>query len=213
MPSWFAGLANVAPHLTSEQLKWHPVPETPEREAAVLVLFSEVDQAPHVTLIERPSHMRTHGGQPAFPGGAIEPSDTNATDAAIREAHEEIGLHADSIDVIAELPQLWLPPSRFKVTPVLAWWRAPHELQGHDRDEVSAVHHVPISELVDPSNRARVKTRSGFLGPAFLVKDMVVWGFTGGVLSQLLDLAELSQPWDASRIIDVPESHQVSWTI
>ena len=209
---WFEPLARIATTLTSEQLAWQPVPATQEREAAVLILFSEYANQPSVTIIERPGHMRTHGGQPAFPGGAIDSDDDSAIFAALREANEEVGLDPMSVTVIAELPQLWLPPSRFKVTPVLAWWDSPCELTLPNSDEVTAVHHVAISELVNPENRVRVMTRSGFLGPAFLVRDMVVWGFTGGVLAQLLDLADLSVPWDESRIIDVPEAHQVSWT-
>lgn len=210
--NWFDPLAQVAPSLTSEQLSWQPVPESKEREAAVLILFSELNGEPSVTIIERPSHMRNHAGQPAFPGGAIEHSDDSATMAALREAEEEIGLDPQSVHVVAELPQLWLPPSRFKITPILAWWEMPHEVTAHDAQEVAAVHHVPIRELIDPANRVRVMTRSGFLGPAFLVRNMVVWGFTGGVLSQLLDLAGLSREWDESKIVDVPDSHQVSWT-
>lgn len=211
-PQWFHQLEHVAPKLTAEQLSWQPVPETKEREAAVLILFSEIANEPSVTLIERPSHMRNHAGQPAFPGGAIDESDNSATATALREANEEIGLDPESVIVVAELPQLWLPPSRFKITPVLGWWESPHSVQAKDPQEVASVHQVAISELVTPENRARVMTRSGFLGPAFLVQNMVVWGFTGGVLSQLLELAGLSQAWDDSRVIDVPESHQVSWT-
>ena len=212
LPDWFEPLAQVAPTLTSEQLSWQPVPESQEREAAVLILFSEIHDEPSVTIIERPSHMRNHGGQPAFPGGAIDTSDDSATMAALREAHEEIGLNPESVRVIAELPQLWLPPSRFKITPVLGWWSDPHDVGAHEIQEVAAVHHVAIRELVDPTNRVRVMTRSGFLGPAFLVREMVVWGFTGGVLAQLLELAGLAHAWDETRIVDVPESHQVSWT-
>ncbi len=212
LPAWFMPLAEVAPSLTTEQLSWQPVPDSQEREAAVLILFSEMNGEPSVTLIERPSHMRNHGGQPAFPGGAIDADDDSATNAALREAQEEIGLDPASVSVIAELPQLWLAPSRFKITPVLAWWSQPHEVTSHEEREVAAVHHVALRELVDPANRVRVMTRSGFLGPAFLVRDMVVWGFTGGVLSQLLDLAGIARDWDDTKIIDVPESHQVSWT-
>ncbi len=210
--TWFHPLEQIATSLTSEQLAWLPVPPTQEREAAVLILFSEFADTPSVTIIERPGHMRNHGGQPAFPGGAIDSDDASATATALREANEEIGLDPDSVKVIAELPQLWLPPSRFKVTPVLAWWEHSSELTLPNLDEVSAVHHVPINELINPENRVRVMTRSGFLGPAFLARGMVIWGFTGGVLAQLLDLSGLAVPWDESHVIDVPEAHQVSWT-
>jgi 8-oxo-dGTP pyrophosphatase MutT (NUDIX family) len=201
---WFDGLRAVAPHLTAQDFVWQPMPQTQEREAAVLVLFSEGDRGGDVLLIERPGHMRSHAGQPAFPGGAMDEGET-PTQTALREAHEEVGLDPTSVTVIAELPQLWLPPSRFKVTPVLAWWHAPHRLEAVNAHEVSAVHAVPIAEMVNPTNRVRVRTRSGFMGPAFTVRGMTVWGFTGGVLAQLFDLAGWSTPWDDSVVLERPE--------
>lgn len=200
---WFEPLAARAPHLTDSDFGWQPMPSTQEAEAAVLVLFGPGDgELGDVLLIERPTHMRSHAGQPAFPGGRVDPGES-ATTAALREATEEVGLEHASVEVVAELPQLWLPPSRFKVTPVLAWWHSPHPLHTLNEHEVSAVHRVPISELVDPANRARVVTRSGFLGPAFTVRGMLVWGFTGGVLAQLLDIGGWSVPWDDSRTLPV----------
>lgn len=199
---WFEPLASRAPGLTDADFRWQPMPDTDEATAAVLVLFGPTSDGGDVLLIERPSHMRSHAGQPAFPGGRIDAGES-PTQAALREAAEEVGLDESTVDVVTELPQLWLPPSRFKVTPVLAWWREPHELTAINAAEVSAVHRVAVSELALPANRARVQTRSGFLGPAFTVRGMLVWGFTGGVLSQLLDIGGWTQPWDDSRILPI----------
>jgi 8-oxo-dGTP pyrophosphatase MutT (NUDIX family) len=201
---WFTHLSEVAPSLTAQDFRWQPLPLTQEREAAVLVLFADRAGSGEVVLIERPSHMRSHAGQPAFPGGAVDTGES-PTQAALREAHEEVGLDPESVRVITELPQLWLPPSRFKVTPVLAWWEQPHELKAMSSHEVGAVHSVSISELADPANRVRVRTRSGFLGPAFKVRNMLVWGFTGGVLAQLMDIAGWSVPWNESVVIERPD--------
>jgi hypothetical protein len=66
------------------------------------------------------------------------------------------------------------------------------------------VHRVPLGELVDPANRVRARHPSGFVGPAFEVRGMFVWGFTAGVLDTLLDLGGWSQPWDHERIRDLP---------
>jgi 8-oxo-dGTP pyrophosphatase MutT (NUDIX family) len=205
-PEWFAPLAATAPTLTASDFRWQAMPDTEEDEAAVLVLFAAAATHGDVLLIQRPAHMRAHAGQPAFPGGRVEAGE-DAVAAALREAGEEVGLDSTSVTVVAALPQLWLPPSRFKVTPVLAWWHEPHPLQANP-DEVGAFHRVPITEFTQPSNRLRVTTRSGFIGPAFRVHDMLVWGFTGGVLSRLLDLAGWSRPWDDSEVLPVPESAQ-----
>ena len=208
-PEWFDQLAQSAPLITNDKLRWQPVPDTEERSAAVLILFGQGETSGEVVLIQRPEYMRSHAGQPAFPGGAIEDQDASPIHTALREANEETGLDPNSVTVITELPELWLSPSRFKVTPVLAWWHAPHELALPDSGEIAAVHRVSIDELLNPENRVRALTRSGFLGPAFQVNDMFVWGFTGGILSLLFDVAGWTIPWDEERIVDVPSSHRL----
>jgi hypothetical protein len=69
---------------------------------------------------------------------------------------------------------------------------------------VAGVQRVPIAELVDPANRARVRHPSGFTGPAFEVRGMLIWGFTAGVLDTLLDLGGWTQPWDHERYREMP---------
>ena len=81
-----------------------------------------------------------------------------------------------------------MPPSDFVVTPVLAWWERPTPVGPRDPAEVASVHRVSIAELVDPTNRFRVRHPSGFVGPAFGVRDLIVWGFTGGLLDRLIYL-------------------------
>jgi hypothetical protein len=66
------------------------------------------------------------------------------------------------------------------------------------------VHRVPVRELVDPANRVRVRHPSGFAGPAFEVRGMLVWGFTAGVIDTLLDLGGWSQPWNRERYRELP---------
>ena len=70
--------------------------------------------------------MRSHPGQVSFPGGSIDPGET-PREAALREAEEETGLDPAGVEVFGELPELWLPPSNFAVTPVLGWWREPSD--------------------------------------------------------------------------------------
>jgi hypothetical protein len=108
------------------------------------------------------------------------------------------------VEVVAVLPALWLPPSNFVVTPVLGWWHTPHPVTARATAEVASVARVPIAELADPANRLRVRHPSGFLGPAFSVRSMLVWGFTAGLLSAMLDLAGWSRPWDDAKIHELP---------
>jgi 8-oxo-dGTP pyrophosphatase MutT (NUDIX family) len=203
LPGWLHQLAAVAPDVTGDQLSRFLPPDEGGRESAVLVLFGEGPYGPDVLLIERAATMRSHAGQPAFPGGAVDPGDGSPTAAALREAVEETGLDPAGVEVVAELPALWLPPSGFVVVPVLAWWREPSAVSAVDPAECAAVARVPIADLTDPANRLRVRHPNGYVGPAFAVGGMLVWGFTAGLLDRLLELAGWALPWDHERVRDL----------
>ena len=162
---------------------------------------------PDILVLQRAATMRNHAGQPAFPGGAADPLDGgDPVVTALREANEEVGLEPDSATVLTTLPRLYLPVSSFVVSPVLAWWHAPHPVYPRQRDEVAHVARLPVAELVDPENRVRVRHPSGWIGAAFQVQGMLVWGFTAGVISTLLDMAGWSVPWDTGRVVGLPDA-------
>ena len=168
------------------------------------MLLGEGPNGPDVLLIRRADSLRAHAGQPAFPGGAEDPEDGGPVGAALREAQEEVGLRPDTVDVVGVLPGLWIPFSGFVVHPVVAWWRDPHDVEVVDVAEVAAVARVPVADLVDPARRCRVRHPSGYVGPGFEVGDMLVWGFTAGLLDRLLELAGWAGPWDENRVVDLP---------
>ncbi len=202
LPGWWQPLlANIAGS-RREDFSRLPVPERGGRASAVLILLGEERPTPgrtgepDVLILQRAPDMRTHAGQPAFPGGAADPGDEGPAGTALREANEEVGLDPASVEVLATLPPLWIPVSGFMVTPVVAWWRAPHPVRPQDPAEVAAVARVPVAELVDPANRVRVRHPSGYVGSAFRVRQMLVWGFTAGVLDAVLRLGGWHRPWD-----------------
>ena len=196
LPAWLEPVAVAASTIRGEQLsRWLPPPEG-GRQSAVLVLFGDGVQGHDLLLIQRSSTMTSHAGQPAFPGGAVDDTDADVVAAALREAQEETGLDPSGVQVIATLPPLYLPPSGFVVTPVLGWWRDESPVGVVDRGEVEQVVRVPLSELLDPINRYSVRHPSGYVGPAFAVRGLVVWGFTAGLLSRLFALVGWEQPWD-----------------
>ncbi|TDB83826.1 CoA pyrophosphatase [Actinomadura sp. 7K534] len=180
-------------------------PASTAREAAVLILFGEGPEGPDVLLTERAATLSNHAGQPAFPGGRIDPEDNGPVSAALREAWEEAGVEPSGVDVLCSLPELYLSRSEYRITPVAGWWREPSEVAPGHPGEVAAVARVPIGELVDPANRMMVRHPSGIrLGPAFDVRGMLVWGFTAALLTQVLDAGGWNRPWDTDRVEDLP---------
>lgn len=190
-PEWLRRLAaNEAAGRPSGGTPRRPPPEAEgSRHGAVLILFGDGPHGFDVLLIERAATLRSHAGQPAFPGGATDPGDGSPAATALREAEEETGLDPDGVTVLAVLPELYVPPSAFRVTPVLGWWHTPAEVAPVDVGEVAGVARVPLTELAAPANRVRVAGPRGYVGPGFRVRGLVVWGFTAGVLQHLLTVA------------------------
>lgn len=205
LPAWLLPLALAAREVRAEQLsRFVPPAGRRPRRSAVLVLFGDGPAGPDILLIERAATLRAHAGQPAFPGGAEDPADGSPVRTALREAAEETGLDPGGVEPFAVLPALWLPVSDYAVVPVLGWWRRPSAVGPRDVAEVAAVIRAPLTELADPARRATVQHPSGFVGPAFEVGGLVVWGFTAGILDRLLELGGWARPWDRGRRLALP---------
>jgi 8-oxo-dGTP pyrophosphatase MutT (NUDIX family) len=203
VPGWLSDLAATALDRPV------PAPMRPPadggRRAAVLLLFGESADGPDVLLIQRSARGRNHAGQPAFPGGGVDPEDGGPVGAALREAEEETGLDPRGVRVVGTLPELYIWRSDNRVTPVLGWWHTPSAVHAASPDEVDAVARVPIAELADPGNRLRLRFPGGYTaGPAFRVRGMLVWGFTAGVIDDVLATTGFERPWDDGRVEDVP---------
>ncbi|RKT17000.1 NUDIX domain-containing protein [Streptomyces sp. 1114.5] len=210
LPTWLEPVRVAAERVLPEQLSRFLPPPDGGRAAAVLMLFGEGPEGPDLLLIERARSLRSHAGQPSFPGGALDPEDGDPDGpgpiaAALREAWEETGLDPAGVQVFAALPRLYIPVSRFVVTPVLGWWREESPVRPVDAGETGAVFRVPIADLADPANRVRLRHPSGHVGPAFAVAGRLVWGFTAGVIDRVLHHSGLEVPWDPSRIVDLSD--------
>lgn len=155
----------------------------PMLPAAVLIGIVTHLSGPTVLLTQRSLHLSKHPGQVSFPGGAIEPEDANAVAAALREAHEEIGLSRKQVRVLGEMGD-YVTASAFRVTPVVGLIR-PGFLLKPDPREVASVFELPLMTLIDPGRyerrwvmRSGLRVRSHFIE----LDGITVWGATAGML-------------------------------
>ncbi len=187
------------------------------RDAAVQVLFSGPTGGTAGTLPDdadllvtvRASTLRHHAGQAAFPGGAADPGDGSPVHTALREATEETGIDAGRLHPLATLERMFIPPSGFHVVPVLAYSPDPGPVSVVDSAETALVARVPVRAFVNPENRIivyRSENTRRFAGPAFLLDEMLVWGFTGQVISAMLDVAGWAQPWDNRWVLELDDA-------
>ena len=162
------------------------------RHAAGLLLLFPVDDRAHIVLTVRADTLGRHGGQVSLPGGVVEPGES-FEEAALREAHEEIGLSRRGVRVLGALTPLDIPVSGFRLHPVLAAARQRPVLKP-SVSEVARILEITLAELLEPSRFAtadRVRDGQTMRVPLFRVgtdEPDEIWGATAMVLAEFLAL-------------------------
>ncbi|PID51060.1 MAG: coenzyme A pyrophosphatase [Propionibacteriales bacterium] len=182
-----------------------PVRSAPaDVSAAVLVLLSKT---PDIVFLRKTAHLEHHAGQVAFPGGMRERSDSAIDATAVREAHEEVGIDPDEIRVLGLLPKSRRTITGTRVAVVVAGWSGEPKLRCADEFEVAEVFRVPIAQLAAKNNRVTALVHGEPVGPGFLVAGHFIWGFTGQIVAELLQLTGWAEPWNEQRTMQVPKAY------
>lgn len=192
----FASLPSWQPELFEDSLRLNNLPL---RGAAVLIALAPRPHGLQVLLTRRTLALHEHAGQISFPGGRCDRQDLHPAVTALREAHEEIGLHPAGTEVLGTLP-LYCTASRYAVTPVVALLEHTEGMQAHP-DEVSEVFEVPLDFLMDPRHHEHrewtpenalqsAAVRRRFLVMPYVEGDRryVIWGATAAMLRNLYRL-------------------------
>lgn len=165
-----------------------PVAEARERgckEGSVLLLLYPMDGVAHIVLTERSHQLRNHAGQVSLPGGRRDPGE-DAVQCALREAWEEIGVVSEEIEVLGILSNIYVPPSNYCLTPVVAVTPLRPTFIPHDA-EVASIVEVPVTQFVGPTHRrAELRLIEGQERriPYYEFGDHKIWGGTAMILTE-----------------------------
>ncbi len=163
----------------------------PRMRAGVLVPLFRAPEGIELLFTRRTDTVLTHKGQISFPGGQHEPSDAGLVETALRESYEEIGLDPGRVQVLGELDDMFTSVSGFVVTPVVGL------VAGTPADltlapaEVKSIFTVPVDRLAGVhTTESREIDGQPFRIHYFRVGDDVIWGATGYIVHQFLQLWE-----------------------
>ncbi len=162
------------------------------KKAGVMALFYPSQNfETHLILILRKTYKGVHSAQVGFPGGKLEPGDASLKEAALRETEEEVGVPSQTISVLKELTEIYIPPSNFFVQPYLGITSIPPQFIPQE-NEVEALIEVPLTHFMDDKILISKKLSTSYATnidvPAFMLNGHVVWGATAMMLSEVREL-------------------------
>jgi 8-oxo-dGTP pyrophosphatase MutT (NUDIX family) len=164
------------------------------KKAAVMMLFYPKNSQTHLALILRTSYNGVHSSQIAFPGGKVELEDFDLKQTALRETHEEIGVHPNSIHVIRPFTEVYIPPSNFMVYPFMGFSHDELEFVLQE-DEVAGMVEFPLADFLDDRLLKTGTIKTSYANsidvPGFQVNEHFIWGATAMMLSELKETLKL----------------------
>ncbi|MGL2964826.1 NUDIX hydrolase [Flavobacterium sp. RSB2_4_14] len=164
------------------------------KKAAVMMLFYPKNSQTHLALILRTSYNGVHSSQIAFPGGKVEKNDIDLEQTALRETHEEIGIHPNHIKVVRPFTEVYIPPSNFMVYPFMGY--SENELDfSLQEEEVAGMVELPLVDFLNDNIVMNVVMQTSYAGaidvPGFRVNEHFIWGATAMMMSELKETLKL----------------------
>lgn len=158
--------------------------------AAVLILLYPKDGEWTIALMKRKSYKGDkHSGQISFPGGGLEEYDESLESCALREAHEELNIEPEHVQVIGPMTPLYVYVSDFLVYPYLAYTENAPEFIASE-DEVEALVEVPLAHLLHPDTAQKtfftIRDHTIPSMPYFNLDGQILWGATAMMINELL---------------------------
>jgi 8-oxo-dGTP pyrophosphatase MutT (NUDIX family) len=183
--------AALRPHLDPDP---RPAPAPGDRLAAVLALL--VGDEPTIVFTERAAALSRHAGEVSFPGGLQDPDDDGLLGTALRETNEEIGIDAESLEVLGALRPIHTFVSGILVTPFVGMLDTLPPLVVSEA-EISRVLEVSVRDLVAAEQERELREAGGgtWRGWWYRVADATIWGATGSMLHELIELFRKEAPW------------------
>jgi 8-oxo-dGTP pyrophosphatase MutT (NUDIX family) len=181
----------MAPLERLDSLKNSDLGSKNAKTAAVMMLFYPKNGETHLVLIVRNSYKGVHSAQIAFPGGKFETEDIIFSNTALRETHEEVGIHPEEMEIIKTFTPMYIPPSNFMVHPFLGICKA-EICFVPDPEEVAAIIELPLAVFLSDSILIEANLTTSYAinvnVPAFEIEGHIVWGATAMMLSELKDV-------------------------
>ncbi len=182
----------MAPEERIQELLQDKFKKKNPRKAAVMALFyPNAANETKILCILRKTYKGVHSNQVAFPGGKAEIEDKDIMETALRETHEEVGVHPNDVRVISEITKVYIPPSNFEVQPFIGLYSKPKPFVIQE-SEVAALLEISLVDFLQDRNVVSKKLSTSYASeievPAFKLNDYIVWGATAMMMSEIKDL-------------------------
>lgn len=189
LPGWESQqkMANVPRVLKDGKFKT----DDSTKEGGVLILLYENKGIPHIVFMQRTEYEGVHSGQISFPGGGREDTDHSIEETALREAKEELAIEPAEVDIIGKLSDLYIPPSNFLVTPVIAAAKKEPRFIPEPA-EVARIIELGLEDLLDEENlkyeTITISSQLSMKVRCYCLDGLVIWGATAMILTEFLDI-------------------------